>query len=242
MMESKAYWNAVLAEDVPTIEMLHSSGVALDGRDGPEQLTPLHLAANVPSATVVTALVALGADIDARDGGGGAPLHQAVLRSKLDSGATAVKLLELGADPWSVSNVGITPLYLALDLERGEPTMIAAFDAAAQALRLSWRRSDSSGLLHAARTGETQQIEEELAAGDVAERDQDGRTALLHVVLRAVPSYARSGRPEINGARTAVRLLTAAGASPLDASDDGSTPLAIATDYDLRELVEELER
>lgn len=46
---SKAYWAAVLAEDVGAIQEIHAAGTPIHGRDGPEQLTPLHLAANVPA-------------------------------------------------------------------------------------------------------------------------------------------------------------------------------------------------
>lgn len=67
--------------------------------------TPLHLAATNPDSGVVKALLAAGADVNARDGEGATPLH---LAAYADKSANATLLLQAGADVNAVTSNGRT--------------------------------------------------------------------------------------------------------------------------------------
>jgi len=72
--------------------------------------TPLHLAATNPDVTAVKALLAAGADVNAKDMDGNTPLHMAAYTNRIE--ATKV-LLEAGADVNIVSSGGRTPMAMA---------------------------------------------------------------------------------------------------------------------------------
>jgi ankyrin repeat protein len=72
--------------------------------------TPLHLAATNPDVTAVKALLAAGADVNARDMDNNTPLHLAAYTNRVE--ATKV-LLEAGADVNVVSTGGRTPMAMA---------------------------------------------------------------------------------------------------------------------------------
>jgi ankyrin repeat protein len=72
--------------------------------------TPLHLAATNPDVTAVKALLAAGADVNAKDMDGNTPLHMAAYTNRIE--ATKV-LLEAGADVNVVSSGGRTPMAMA---------------------------------------------------------------------------------------------------------------------------------
>ena len=65
--------------------------------------TPLHLAATNPDISALTALLAAGADPNARDGDGATPLHMAAYTQ---NARHAQLLLEAGADPYAKTNAG----------------------------------------------------------------------------------------------------------------------------------------
>lgn len=65
--------------------------------------TPLHLAATNPDSGVLKALLAAGADVNARDGEGATPLH---LAAYADKSANATLLLQAGADVEAVTSNG----------------------------------------------------------------------------------------------------------------------------------------
>lgn len=65
--------------------------------------TPLHLAATNPDLTALKALVAAGADPNARDKDGATPLH---LAAYTQNARHAQLLLEAGADPLLKTNAG----------------------------------------------------------------------------------------------------------------------------------------
>lgn len=65
--------------------------------------TPLHLAATNPDITALKALIAAGADANAKDNEGLTPLHMAAYTQRAPQ---AQLLLEAGADPHAKSNAG----------------------------------------------------------------------------------------------------------------------------------------
>ena len=72
--------------------------------------TPLHLAATNPDVTAVKALLAAGADVNAKDMDGNTPLHMAAYTNRVEN---AKVLLEAGADVNIVSSGGRTPMAMA---------------------------------------------------------------------------------------------------------------------------------
>ncbi len=130
--------------------------------------TPLQVAAEHGNADAVTALISLGADIEARGENGATPLHWA-------STADAVNaLIALGADIEARDSFGATPLNGAYSTE----TVIALLEARAEPNT----REESRGftpLHYAALWGNTEAIEALVTAGAAIEaRDSIGETPL----------------------------------------------------------------
>ena len=72
--------------------------------------TPLHLAATNPDVTALKALLAAGANVNAKDDDGNTPLHMAAYTNRIEH---AKVLLEAGADVNVVSTGGRTPMAMA---------------------------------------------------------------------------------------------------------------------------------
>lgn len=72
--------------------------------------TPLHLAATNPDLSAIKALIAVGADANARDADGLTPLHMAAYTQNAKH---AQLLLEAGADPYAKTNAGRDPTSMA---------------------------------------------------------------------------------------------------------------------------------
>ncbi|MBU1689220.1 MAG: ankyrin repeat domain-containing protein [Gammaproteobacteria bacterium] len=72
--------------------------------------TPLHLAATNPDVSALKALLAAGANVNARDEGDNTPLHMAAYTNRIEH---AKVLLEAGADVNIVSTGGRTPMAMA---------------------------------------------------------------------------------------------------------------------------------
>lgn len=72
--------------------------------------TPLHLAATNPDISALKALLAAGADPNARDGDGATPLHMAAYTQNAKH---AQLLLEAGSDPYAKTNIGRDPTSMA---------------------------------------------------------------------------------------------------------------------------------
>jgi ankyrin repeat protein len=72
--------------------------------------TPLHLAATNPDISALTALLAAGADPNARDDDGATSLHMAAYTQ---NARHARLLLEAGADPNAKTNAGRDPASMA---------------------------------------------------------------------------------------------------------------------------------
>jgi len=100
--------------NLETIEALLDGGASVDARAHDGQ-TALHLAATAADAAAVAALLARGADADAADAHGEAPLHACVrLARPLGAcAAAAAALLRGGAAADAREGRGATPLHLA---------------------------------------------------------------------------------------------------------------------------------
>lgn len=72
--------------------------------------TPLHLAATNPDISALKALIAAGADPNARDADGATPLHMAAYSQNAKHSQL---LLEAGSDPYAKTNVGRDPTSMA---------------------------------------------------------------------------------------------------------------------------------
>lgn len=72
--------------------------------------TPVHLAATNPDISALKALIAAGADVNAKDNEGVTPLHLAAYTQRASH---AQVLLEAGADPSVKSHAGRDPLSMA---------------------------------------------------------------------------------------------------------------------------------
>ena len=94
-------------KDVAAI--LNTQPGARDVRTG-QGSTPLHLAATNPDISALGALLAAGADPNARDGDGATPLHMAAYTQ---NARHAQLLLEAGADPFAKTNAGRDPTSMA---------------------------------------------------------------------------------------------------------------------------------
>ena len=151
-------------------------------------------AARAGDVAAVRALVADGADVDARQGDGATALHWAAHRGDL---TLAEALLAAGADVDAANALDATPLWLAS--QNGDALLVARLLAAGADANVSLKMGETP-LMSAARSGDVDTVRLLLAAGaDVnpAERER-GQTALMWA--------AAQGHAEI------ARVLAAAGA------------------------------
>ena len=113
--ESLDVFEAAALGEAPRLEELLSGDPELARAWSPDGFTGLHYAAFFGSPEVVSALVAAGADIEARSTNQefapeATPLHSAVAAGRMDN---AEALLEAGADPNARQHGGFTPLMEA---------------------------------------------------------------------------------------------------------------------------------
>lgn len=79
--------------------------------------TPLHLAATNPDTSAMQALIAAGADVNARDNDGATPLHMAAYSSRPKN---TQLMLEAGADPQAKTDNGRDPGSMARKVKADE--------------------------------------------------------------------------------------------------------------------------
>ena len=132
-------------------------------------------AARAGDAAAVRALLAAGADVDARQGDGATALHWAAHRGDLE---LADVLIEAGADVDAANALDATPLWLAS--QNGDARLVARLLAAGADANVTLKMGETP-LMSAARSGDVGTVELLLAAGadvDATERER-GQTALM---------------------------------------------------------------
>ena len=183
-----ASFSAWSFDDPEKVRLLLAAGADADTRtNSGSGRTPLHLVAEADrdydgrrkwagaaGRAAATALLAAGADANARDTLGETPLHKAV-RQEDDSASFMVTLLiEAGADANARTNDGLTLLHLAASLDRAS-VISALLEAGAE---LDARTSDGLTPLHLAlRGGHRAAVATLLEAGaDAGARDAEGNS------------------------------------------------------------------
>ena len=189
----------------------------VDGR------TPLHLAASLPTGTLIAEmLLEAGADINARSIVGATPLFTGVV-ANID---TARLLLSKGANPNAVNGLGVTPLMTAA-LNGGAAVVKLLLDSGADATARTKR--GETALANAANRGDLESVSLLLDRGaDVRNVDFNGYTPLMHA------AYHEYASPEL------VRLLLARGADVRAVGKGevaGETALSIASKRGETEVV-----
>ena len=144
-------------------------------------------AARAGDVAAVRALVADGADVDARQGDGTTALHWAAHRGDL---ALAEALLAADADVNAANALDATPLWLAS--QNGDARLVARLLAAGADVNLSLKMGETP-LMSAARSGHAGTVGRLLAAGaevNAAERER-GQTALMWAAAQGHAEVAR---------------------------------------------------
>lgn len=156
-------------DDRGILEALVAAGASVDAADA-QGVTPLHIAAEQGTATVVVFLLANGAEFLRRDEYEVTPLHRA------SSADIAGKLLDAGATVDPADHDGRTPLHRAL---AGGRLDVAELLLRHGALAGIADREGRTPLHEAATAGRAHAVEQLLDAGaDPSARDSDGRTPL----------------------------------------------------------------
>jgi ankyrin repeat protein len=202
--------------------------------------TELLNAAEAGNKTKVEALVAKGADLDAKDKYGWTPLHRAVFNGKND---TAALLIAKGADVNARNHDGDTPLHKAVTKETAELLITKGADVNA-------RNYDGETPLYKAVNKEMAELLITKGA-DVNAKANDGGTPLHHkaankdvaelLILKGADVNARDNDGYTPLHWTAFKdtaaLLIAKGADVNAKNKYGDTPLHRADSKDVAELL-----
>ncbi|WP_309858000.1 ankyrin repeat domain-containing protein [Leifsonia sp. 1010] len=178
---------------------------------------PLHRAAQLGRLDELTALIASGEDVDARDPDDAeTPLHAAARRVQVQAMAI---LISAGATVDSMDHFGRTPLTIA-SADRDERGLEFLLNAGADPNA----GTDEVPLAAAAGGRTSGSVQRLLAAGaDVDHRDSDGWTALMYA--------AQAGNTE------AATALIADGADRTALNDDGQSAADIAREWKHMDLL-----
>ncbi|MDX9971469.1 MAG: ankyrin repeat domain-containing protein [FCB group bacterium] len=118
MQKAEMIFDAIVGGDTEDIQQQMEKDPSLVNAVGPDNLTPLHVAAREGNRNLVAWLIEHGADIKAVDGRHGAtPLGWAAYYGKPEPIET---LLEAGADPKHRNTYGLTPYQVAEEGTEGK--------------------------------------------------------------------------------------------------------------------------
>lgn len=191
-------------------------------------MTRLHKAAAANDVAAITALLAEGADIEARDASGATALLVATHADKVDA---ARALIEAGADVNAKDNIEDSPyLYAGA---RGHLEILKLTLAHGADLK-SINRYGGTALIPAAERGYVETVDTLIKAGVAVDHvNRLGWTALLEAII-----LGNGGERH----RQIVALLIAAGANVNLADNDGVTPLQHARGRGYDEIITLLEK
>lgn len=103
-----------VAEAVEVIDIILEKGCDIEARLYINGMTPLHVAAEHDTSTIITALLFRGAKVDCKDGLNATPLHVA---SSTGSLGTLSELIQAGADLSIRNGIGHFPLRIAMSAD-----------------------------------------------------------------------------------------------------------------------------
>ncbi len=187
---------------------------------------------------IIEALVAAGADVNARDPGSRTPLHLALmLATGLHEGGIIGTLIDAGADVNAAYTSGATPLHYAARYDRTGSIVTALIGAGADTNAPdNWGRTP----LHVAvrYSVDDAEISEILirSGADVNAQADDQTTPLHHAVSRLVGLPIDSNQP----LERVVEVLIAEGAEVDARNVNGATPLLEASRFGYSPRVVEL--
>jgi ankyrin repeat protein len=176
---------AITAHDLAKVQELIASGVNVNKSYSFALMTPLGAAATYDNTEIVEALIAAGANVNARSSGGNTALHWA---ANTEQPKNVKILIAAGADVNARNNIGATPLYNAC--YRGEDTTIihALLDAGANIDTPN--DHGQTPLFLALRTVVKNKVDALLAAGaDISSNKIYGKTILEHAIAGDMFSF-----------------------------------------------------
>ena len=233
------YW-AIMWRRSENVKLLLAAGAPLDVHTGQHSGTVLHAAAQSPCADLIPVLLARGARVDARDRQGRTPLHSAAACARTQA---VLALLSAGADVNARDRAGATPLLL---VGGWAPYLVT------QGVKRPAERERRV----AEESGRDAAVALVAHGANVNLVSNDGRTPLMHAVLKRDPAWVRlllRAGAHVNAADRAgwtplhyaaakdeaeiAAILLAAGADVNAATREGATPLSLAKTADTVQLL-----
>ena len=238
---TQEFFEAATASDVTTCL---AAGSDVAAQDNDDSATPLHWAAWLnEDRAVIEALLAAGADVQARNGTGGRPLHNAGHNANPE---VAEALLAAGADVGARDDTGATPLHHAA-FGSANPAVVEALVAAGADVQARTDSGETPLHLAAWSNGNPAVVDVLVGAGlDVNTRDNSNATPLHRALMNSrflIWWGARDFDRVSNGAVVPALLAAGADLSARTGDEDDErryTPLYVAArgeEWDLAKVL-----